>query len=119
MNQRNCIAGFLLILFALCSHVNNSRHSGVHKNVPGSPAGTLAKSSVSKESLDLKKTVIKNDWIKVRYTGGECGYDSPGLVIKFTIAAFVNHRYEAKYISFFASQYHILFKLRGPPSITV
>ncbi len=69
----------------------------------------------SRISFSIKTPVIKNDHIKVRYMGGDCGYYPSQFFVKFTAPIFIEVLSSAHHTSFVFSRIYLLFKLRGPP----
>ena len=71
--------------------------------------------SNSFQTSSFNKPVIKNDHIKVRYMGGDCGYDPCSFLVKFTAQMFIEPGSSGHHASFIFSRNYLLFKLRGPP----
>jgi len=63
----------------------------------------------------FEKTPVKNDHIKVRYMGGDCGYDPCSFSVKFAQLFFYRDISLPNRTVFIFSGAHLLFKLRGPP----
>src|SRR5580704_13991950 len=62
--------------------------------------------------ISFKKPSVKNDHIRVRYMGGDCGYDPSSFVMKFAVPAFNNVVPNPDHRSFIFSSANLLFKLR-------
>ena len=107
----------LVLLFTVCNVVvpiaaNAVRDSG-HTSLHLSYVKPLFNSSTS--GISFKRTPVKNDHIKVRYMGGDCGYDPSPFSVKLAQLFFNQNIALPDHIVFIFSWAHLLFKLRGPP----
>jgi len=123
MAKRKSIACCLLaLLLVFCSNnlpydvytsFGNSHFSGhsislkTHLNTSLHPA------------LSLHKSSVKRDHIRVRYMGGECGYNAPVSFITVTAFLFPEKAASIRYFSFVSSSCHFSFSLRGPPPVAI
>lgn len=73
--------------------------------------------TTAKAPADVTTHSLRKDKIRVRYMGGECGYDQTAIVIGSALKKFTDCRKEGNYVSFISSSHHFLFKLRGPPAL--
>jgi hypothetical protein len=118
MDRRNNIAIYFFIL--LLAFFSNAGNGYIHSFNNAEHAGSVfVRGKEQRPYLDLKKPVIKNDWVKVRYMGGECRYDASVFCIVISSPGYIDHFKEAGYTSGISSYTHFLFKLRGPPTLHV
>jgi hypothetical protein len=118
MGRRNNIAVyFLTLLLAFCSQAKTGGLYASHHTSAYSSAHLIALAKYANAPLELKSPVIRKDWIKVRYMGGECGYDAAVFHLVINPAEYIDYLSANPYDCFFSSQAHFLFKLRGPPSV--
>jgi len=74
----------------------------------------LSGQAVSSNSI-FKNPTVRNDHIRVRYMGGDCGHDPYSFVINFGSRRFSDPVFCLGNNSFAFANVHLLFKLRGPP----
>ena len=70
----------------------------------------------SGHSIFNKKLTARNDHIKVRYMGGDCGHDPSLPLLRINVPDFNLAMADLFTGSFIFSRAHFLFELRGPPA---
>ena len=63
----------------------------------------------------LKKPVIKNDHIRVRYMGGDCRHAPSSFSLTGIVPVYRHAIFSTDNSSFIFFRVQLLFKLRGPP----
>ena len=104
------VVGALLLV----SNPGSSSFSSPFKDCRKFPfASTLPVASVSAHIVS--NTRVLKDHIKVRYMGGDCGYDPSFLPVAIVPASFNAPISAGAYTSFVFSSSVAMFQLRGPP----
>ncbi len=92
---------------ATSHNIQGSRHLSYTIASPGAFAGY---------HVLFSTPTVKNDHVKVRYMGGDCGYDPSPLLVAMRMPKYNLSASPTDRTTFIFTPFQLLFKLRGPPA---